>query len=225
MKIGVFGDSFADKHFEYTWWGYLRDFGHTVTCFGESGSSLAFSAGLLWTHAREFDRLIWCVTNVNRVTFRHNDKNYHITNSFDALDNNKEVRKKQKISQAYLGSIHDTHGHEVIGYLTVYGALQKFPNLMIIPCFETPVYFMQSPGFNLCQLSANEAAFYFPGKDLYTIHQEYYDFRSAHLTPITHRALANKINDAINMNSSIFSADYNSFPIPVDLPEDRFVPR
>jgi len=225
MRIGVFGDSFADKHFDDTWWAFLKNYGHDVHCFGESGSSLAFSAGLLWTHALEFEHLIWCVTNVNRVSFRNQDKNYHVTNSFDAIDEDINIAKKQQISQAYLQHVHDSHGHEALGWLAVQGALQKFQNLTVIPCFETPVYFMQEPGFNLCELSAREAQYYFPGKDLYTIHQQYYDFRSAHFMPSTHLKLAEMINTAVMSGKKIFSADYSSFPPPTDSVEHRFPPR
>ena len=44
MKIGVFGDSFADsKTPKDIWWKYLaNDYQHNVECFGEFGSGLVF---------------------------------------------------------------------------------------------------------------------------------------------------------------------------------------
>ena len=47
MKIGVFGDSYADKTQDelLIWWGILKQTtGHDVECFGESASSIMFSA-------------------------------------------------------------------------------------------------------------------------------------------------------------------------------------
>jgi hypothetical protein len=225
MKIGVFGDSFADKTFlNNTWWNYLRDYGHTVSSFGEAGSSLAFSAGLLWTHVSEFDHVIWCVTSVNRVSFQYLDRNYHVTNSFDNVESDDEVARRQRISKDYLTFVHDSHGYEVLGYLAVQAALKKFDNITVIPCFATPVYFMQTPGFNLCELSSREAAHFFPGQDLYSIQKNYHDRRAAHFLASTHRQLAVLIDQAVQKKHQLFSADYNSFSNPKQS-ENRFVPK
>lgn len=225
MKIGLFGDSFADNTGCDIWWKDLHCHGHTVQSFGRPGSSLSFSAGLLWNHANQFDYLIWCVTSVNRVSFYFDDQDYHITNSFDGEINDSPVGQLKKISQQYLGEVFDTHGHEVMGTFAVHGALQVFSNLMIIPCFENPVYFMKEPGFNLFQLSNQETAHYFPKQDVHSIHSRYIDLRPGHMTEQTGRILARQVATAIDQGVKIFNSDYNDFPAPIE-PLDRvFQPR
>jgi hypothetical protein len=214
MKIGVFGDSFAEKNAKEIWWRYISDFGHQVTSFGEGGSSLDFSAGELWTHNVNFDFCIWCVTSSNRVSFYHNNESIHITGAFDSPGNNVELMTLQLLAHQYLTQIYQPHGHEALNCLAVHGAVEKFDNLLIIPCFDTPVYFMTEPKFNLYQLSTFEAQNYFPGKDLYDIYQDYYDLRQGHFTMTTHRTLAEKINQAINYNCKIFCAEYSDFFAP-----------
>lgn len=222
MKIGVFGDSFADRRARDSWWSRLSEFGHDVTSFGEGGSSLAFSAGLLWTHASEFDYLIWCVTSVNRVSFYHDDRAYHVTNAFDQPEQDSSVARLQGISQSYLQNVFHPHGHEVLGNLAVQGALEKFSNLLIVPCFATPVYFMESPGFNLFELSTREAQWYFPGQDLYTIFHKWQDIRSCHFTHDTNHSLANMISQAINQGHTLFTSDYSNFAQPIQSLSEAF---
>lgn len=224
MKIGVFGDSFADRFAGNSWWDELKRFGHNVTSFGEGGSSLAFSAGLLWNHANEFDYLIWCVTSVNRVSFYHDDRAYHVTNAFDSLRQRTTVANLQNISQSYLQNVFHPHGHEVLGNLAVQGALKKFPNLLIIPCFATPVYFMEPPGFNLFELSTLEAQSYFPGQDLYTIFHNWQDIRACHFTCETNYYLATEISQAIDQGTKIFTSDYSNFSQPTQSLSEAFSP-
>ena len=52
MKIGVFGDSYADKNAgNDVWFNRLfLDYSHDVTSFGEMGSSIMFSATLIQEH-------------------------------------------------------------------------------------------------------------------------------------------------------------------------------
>ena len=59
MKIGVFGDSFADKNAEKIWWQFLQNYGHEVTCFGESGSSIVWSAKQIINAKNDFNFIIW----------------------------------------------------------------------------------------------------------------------------------------------------------------------
>ena len=55
MKIGVFGDSFAEKNAKKIWWQFLQNYGHEVTCFGEGGSSIVWSAKQIIDAKNDFD--------------------------------------------------------------------------------------------------------------------------------------------------------------------------
>ena len=52
MKIGVFGDSFADAKLTDCWFNLLAsDHGHTVKSFGLGGTSIMYSAKLVDIYA------------------------------------------------------------------------------------------------------------------------------------------------------------------------------
>lgn len=223
MKIGVFGDSFADKNATRSWWNFLSDYGHQVRSFGECGSSLSFSAGLLWTHANEFDFVIWCVTSVNRVSYYHHNQSYHVTNAFDDRLDNKEQQRLQNIARSYLSEVFDFHGQEVLANLAITGVLTKLDRILIVPCFATPFYFMQSPGFNLFQLSTREAKFYFPNQELVSIFERYQDRRQCHLTEESNLLLADKISRCIDHRKKVLDAEYDDFPVPHTPLEHSFI--
>jgi hypothetical protein len=225
MKIGVFGDSFANKYAHEIWWRYLSDFGHDVTSFGEPGSSINFSAGEFWTHGRDFDFVIWCVTSSNRVSFYHDRQAQHVTNAFESEAKDPVLHHLTSIAKQYLTEVYEPHGHEVVNHLAVKGALNQYNNLLIIPCFDMPVYFMSSCPFNLYKLSTIEAQFYFPGKELYDIYQHYQDLRPGHFTIATHKILAQKIWQAIDNRKKIFSAEYSEFVVPSEPLSKVFIPR
>ena len=138
MKIGVFGDSFAERRHTEIWWRYLRDFGHDVTSFGEGGSSIAFSAGELWTHHHDFDFLIWCMTSSNRVSVLYQDRFQHVTNGDEIPDQDLGLglRHLRNTARRYLAEVYHPHSNEVINHLAVQGSLARFDNLLIIPCFN-----------------------------------------------------------------------------------------
>lgn len=216
MKIAVFGDSFADKKAQQIWWKYLQEFGHTVVSFGECGSSIAFSAGELWTHHRDFDFSIWCVSSSNRVSFYHKDVCHHVTNAFDHDEDDSDVASFKHIAQQYLEKTYHPHGHEVLNHYATKGVVACHDNVMLIPCFATPIDFMAQSRFNLYQLSTLEAQFYFPKQDLYNIYKKYTDCRQGHFTKVTHETLAEKINTSINDGTKVFCADYTDFPVPIE---------
>lgn len=216
MKIGVFGDSFADKHSKDIWWQYLGSVhGHDVTSFGENGSSLPFSADLIDYHQQHFDKIIWCATSVNRITFWHNNKAYHNTGQGRvASTSDIELNKKSDIVHQYLTQVFDFHFQEMLGHALVKFMLQKYPHLTVIPCFETPMYFQQEPGFNLYELCRLEIEHCFPGQDPVDVILSPRDRRSGHLTKTNQKILARLIND--NLDSSIFSTAYDNFVLHKD---------
>lgn len=211
MRIGVFGDSFANNTLDNIWWRYLETHGHTVTCFGEGGSSLSFSVNLLNQHADQFDWLIWCCTSVNRISFWHNDTIYHNTiGQKPKSTNDAVIDRKRQVIHAYLTEAFDYHFQEILGQALVFYVLSNYSNLTIIPCFSTPVYFMKEHRFNLYDLCQKEVKSVFPGIDAADIiNNAEIDHRQGHLAEVNQRILANLINQ--NLTSGIFCTNYENF--------------
>lgn len=211
MKIGVFGDSFADSTAEHIWWRYLQDhYDHQVKSFGQNGSSLGFSVECMENHAREFDKLIWCVTTVNRISIWHQDRIYHSTGTFKIRPTGDAILdRKINVIHQYLTEAFDFHFQEILGHALVHFMLDKYPNLMIVPSFSTPVYFMKEHKFNLYDLCRKEAACIFPDQDLDHVVGGEKDKREGHLTNTNQRILARLINDYLD--ARIFCTDYGNF--------------
>jgi hypothetical protein len=217
MKIGVFGDSYADKMFlnESTpkiWYNFLHtEYGHSIECFGEGGSSILFSVELLKEHANNYDLVIWCLTTPGRFSFPkgNGQKAYHVTTAWDRCKtDNVDLIKKHKICIDYLKYIFDWDTENLIGKSLVSYMQSQFSNLMIIPCFPPPLESI----FNLYELCEQEAQHYFPGQKIYEIYKNYQDIRPGHITEDNQKILARLIND--NLGSGVFQSSYDHFVKP-----------
>jgi hypothetical protein len=211
MKIAVFGDSFAEKKSTHSWWRFLQsDHGHEVSCFGESGSSLSYSTDLIQEYAQNHDWIIWCMTSVNRISFWYKDKIWHNTGtSKPEITGDQELDHKRHIIYHYITDCFDWHFQEMLGHSLMHYMLNRYPNLTIIPCFPTPVYYMQKPQFNLWEICKLETLSVHPEIDPYQYVNTWQDHRRSHLTQINHRILANLIS--YNLMPGIFVAEYTKF--------------
>jgi hypothetical protein len=211
MKIGIFGDSFADKNWQSNiWWRHLSsEFGHNVQCFGEGGSSILFSAQKIQQYGQQFDLVIWALTSPNRISFEHETEFYHV-NSVDQLynGNNLHVKTQFQAAHDYLTYLHNWDDETLVGKSLVYYLQQTLRNILIVPCFPPPM----SAKFNLYNLCEWEADFYFPNKSIPEIYREYQDLRAGHLTDENNRILAKLINN--QLTPGIFQTDYNNFVTP-----------
>jgi hypothetical protein len=213
MKIGVFGDSFADKTWSDTiWWQQLKTtYNHEVTCFGECGSSLLFSARQIQESAQNFDLVIWALTSPSRISFEFNNRWHHVCSTTQTCRSSSVyVKQKFQVAQDYLAHLHDWDDANLIGKSLVCYLQSIFQNILILPCFEPPL----SSQFNLYKLCEWESQFYFPNKTIPEIYDEYQDLRAGHLTEQNHRILARLINN--NLKPGVFVADYNNFEQPTD---------
>jgi hypothetical protein len=218
MKLGVFGDSFANKQYlnsqqSVIWYNFLqREHGHTVDCFGESGSSIEFSAQLIKQHANNYDLVIWCLTIPGRFSFSQlsKDYSYHITNAFDkCYTKDSDLIKKHEVCVDYFKYIFDWETENLIGESIVSYIQTKFPNIMIIPCFFSPLNYE----FHLYKLCQQESEQYFPGQQLHEVYKSYQDLRPGHFTPENQKILAKLIND--KLTPGIFQTSYDNFVKPV----------
>ena len=215
MKIGVFGDSFADRSYNQSdssviWYQYLKE-QHAIDCFGEGGSSILFSANLITQMANNYDLIIWCVTTPGRFSLpcQTNNHTYHITTAQDECTlTDIEIRKKHKVCVDYLKYIFDWDTENFVGQAVVSYVMSLYKNIMVIPCFPSPFPLK----FNLYQLSKQETEYFFPGMDIPEIYQQYNDQRPGHISSENQQILANLIEQ--NLQPGFFQTSYDNFVKP-----------
>ena len=227
MKIGVFGDSYCDKARlnsdpPVVWHNFLkRDYGHTIECFGEFGSSILFSAQLIEQHAVNYDLVIWCLTTPGRFSFpgpTPEERSYHVTTSWDECHTKDiDLAKKHAVCVDYLKYVFDWKNESFVGKSIVSYIQSTFSNIMIIPCFPPPL----SANFNLYGLCEREAQAFFPGKELHEIYKDYRDIRAGHLTLENHEILARLVNDSLT--PGVFQTSYDNFVSPTIPLEKIFI--
>lgn len=221
MNIGVFGDSYAEKNSnESIWFNVLKNkHGHQVESFGESGSSINFSAELIDRLADNYELVIWCLTTPGRFSFKVDNIQHHVTTAWDRYrGTNLEISKKHQVCIDYLKYIFEWDEENFVGRSVVSYITAQHNNVMIIPCFPPPL----RAKFNLYTLCEQEAQYYFPGKTIPEIYQNYQDLRPGHISDNNQEILAQLIND--NLVPGVFQTDYNKFVKP-SLPfEKAFIP-
>lgn len=220
MKIGVFGDSFADKFVSQNiWWKYLNsEHNHDVDCFGEPGSSILYSARQILQHHTSYEFIIWCLTNPPRITIYHNDKAEHVTGQHHhQVKKDFELQEKINIAEQYLIKVADIESQEFTGHCIAEYVKSVVPNMLIVPTFQTRYI---GKKFNLFDLCEREASVYFPNKSVDDIYDKYIDLRAGHLTDSTHKILANLISNFLQ--PGVFVSDYSNFPLPTEPLESVF---
>ena len=154
MKIGIFGDSYADRHPHgngQAWFEMLRDrFNLDVTCFGRKGSSLYYSYKKFIDHYEQFDKIIFLVTGPSRLTLpipqeydNENDTLRHVTNynSFyhNVTSNFRNDRYLQQVSKAlklYYAYLMDAEKDFLFHRLLIEEIQRVRPDGLYIPCFN-----------------------------------------------------------------------------------------
>ena len=224
MKIGVFGDSYADKGYlaheqAPIWYNMLKHLGHAVDCWGEGGSSILFSADLIEQHASNYDIAIWCLTTPGRFSLPHKigDRTVHVTTAWDHCSNrDPEVQKKHAVCIEYLKYLFEWDTENFVGKSVVYYLQSRHSNLMIVPCFPMPLHSQ----FNLYHLCEWEAQHYFPGQTIPKIYETHMDLRPGHITAENQKILALLISQ--DLKPGVFQTSYDNFVIPVQSFHDSF---
>lgn len=76
MKIGVFGDSFADRtpynpespfKEDESWIAEMENAGHKITTYGKTGTSTWYSYEQFLAHHEQFDHIIFCYSSLHRI--------------------------------------------------------------------------------------------------------------------------------------------------------------
>lgn len=215
MDIGVFGDSFCEKTRDPgspSWFELLESRGHTVTSYGAAGSSILYSARLLYDNYYRHHFLIWCVTNSPRISIPIKELPGHLhfptPLDYPSKHFSAETRHKIDLANDWFKYLLDLEDCNLIGRALVSHSLQQYYNLMVIPCFPAPL----TTEFNLYDLCSKEAQVYFPGKDLLAIQETHRDLRRCHLSRENNQKLAEIVAD--NLQPGIFQTDYSNFVTP-----------
>lgn len=223
MKIGVFGDSFAEKAYIQSttpviWYQYLTCLGHSIECWGESSSSIYFSAHQIYEKSNNYDLIIWCVTTPGRFSFKNNNNEWHhvIGTSDQYVGNDPEINKKHNVCVDYLKWMFEWDSANFIDHCVVTQVAQQSKNVMLIPCFPPPL----SANFNLYTLAEKEAQHWFPNQTLPEIYQNYHDSRAGHISKHNQEILATLINK--QLGPGIFTANYDDFVTPLLTQDEAF---
>lgn len=217
MKIGVFGDSFAETTFRSQkkfpiWWQYLEDeYHHEVDCFGLGGSTVLYSAKLIDEKAKDYDIVIWCISAIDRIgTMHHNNKIVHFPGRVQDI---KRFPELYQAYQSYLVYFHNTADDIFMCNALVESVTNRHKNIMLVPGFSDPLFSnSETKGFNLYEVSATEAKHFFPNMPLDEIWRTYIDLRPGHITDTNQQILAKCIND--NLSPGLFQTDYANFTVP-----------
>jgi hypothetical protein len=216
LKIGVFGDSFADQTQtprSTAWWRYLRDkYGHDVTCHGEPGSSIAFSALLLLEKHKAYDVNIWCLTSPNRFSVKMLSGEYFHSAKFVSHEGQDltsqvpdELRDMMLACKSYYKYLSDWDTDNLIGRSIAHYVQQQISNLIVVPCFGPPL----RSDFSLYKVSVLEMDCIAPGQTPNRVFHMYHDMRSCHLTNANNEILADMLH--ADMSPRVFTASYKDF--------------
>jgi len=215
MKIGIFGDSFADpfKNNPTKSWIDILAENYDIACFGHRGTSLYFSAKLLEENYSKFDKCVMMVTHPGRIEFpREIEKlllneiadcpnmfSRHITSHGQAdlkFKNFKELGKS-KTANAYKAAmdfytyLHDEEKESYIHNIIVKYLKDKFPNLILLR-ISSATNLPNMPISDISIMETNKwGAFKFqPGFG-------FNECRNCHLTEANNVILGNKIVDML----------------------------
>lgn len=217
MNIGVFGDSFASGGSPNCWFHQLKLFGHEVISYGQPGSSIWYSVFQLLRESDKFDFNILCMTTPQRWSWpQDNDGWVHTGNPmlFDDVNLDAVDREKLQVCRDYVRLLANFDQESFIARCVARQLLLDMKNLMIIPCFRSPLEL----DFSLFGVCTREVDQHFPNiTDHGSILVKYRDIRQCHMTTHNNAVLAALINQ--DLAPGIFQTDYHNFNYQTTLEE------
>jgi len=161
MKIAVFGDSFASHQLDNdsigkSWVDIVKEH-HEVVNFGASGSCFQYSYELFLKEYKNFDSVIFFVTDYNRRYIKEVSDvlpfigSSHMINSISGAEHTKETIANTNIENKdhyikiidnfrfyfdnYRNAEYELHVHDLL----VKNIVTLKPNALIIPCFPVSI--------------------------------------------------------------------------------------
>lgn len=223
MKIGIFGDSFADEFNMHrtdnmSWANQLRNLGYDVTNYGKCASSLYYSYRQLLEHHRKYDKVIFLITGAGRLYLDHlPEKLQHIAHGRVAFLKNETHGKNIEIINALEGYYNYLHNHtheNTIHNLLLKECKQIRPDALFIPCFPEHA----ENGFNLMMLSDYESEEFKNKHDLTNF--RIIDRRFCHMNDNNNLLIAQKIKKWIDGED--FCVNESEF-VPSTLPIEEIL--
>ena len=232
MKVGIYGDSFADSAFPtnrtntLNWMEVLQE-KYDVSCFGIVGSSLYFSIEQFKQQQDQFDKVIFLVTEPSRLWAKGlmtEPTKMQFFGGVDFIEGRieyyknlrdrplQEIKHLLKISEAALiyKSYIQNFEEEEYKHNLMLKDLLKNKNIISIPCFHNSI---QGNETSLWDIYKKETLAW--GVDLDSI-SKYEDVRNCHLTVENNRILAEKIIDSIENNNTSINLNLDDFMTPMN---------
>ena len=200
MRIGVFGDSYAWETADgEIWLDHLKKFGHDIQSFAVPGSSIVYSAKMINNYC-DYDLIIWCMTIPGRFSFKSpKGKWIHSSSVIDyaksKYKDDQSILDQLDVCYNYQMQIMHMPDEEFVGRCIAEAMLARHKNLMIIPCFSSPL----NLGFSLFDISSLEM----------TLPAGAVDPRVGHMLPHNHKTLAKLINE--NLKPGYFTTSLDNF--------------
>ena len=144
MRIGIFGDSFADEQNIFrsdnmSWANQIRVSGYDVDNYGKCASSLYYSYLQLKEHHEKYDKVIFVATGEGRLYLDHLPETLqHV--SHGRIENLKTETKGEypqvvKAIEYYYTHLHNYSYARVTHQLLLKECIRIRPDALFIPCF------------------------------------------------------------------------------------------
>ena len=150
MKIGIFGDSFADdynlwpSHFEGvgpSWIEYIRDQDIEVDNFSFGGSGLYYSYEKFISNFQKYDKIIFLVTTPGRISLEHNEEYghwYSLTQVQKELKTCFEYNKNVRLNAvySYFKYIKNNNFDNLVQDMLIERISKTHNSMLMIPSFD-----------------------------------------------------------------------------------------
>jgi hypothetical protein len=204
MRIGIFGDSFADRNLQHynnvAWFSYLRPH-HDITVHGECGSSILYSAKKILEQCQEYDLVIWCLTGAWRHTLEIGSKKIFIHN-YD-LEYDREFSDLVNIIKEFKNKIESRQDQILIGQCIHGHVSNTAKNIMTISCSPE----ILDNATSMYTMSEIELQYFLPDQTLYEIFSDYQDLRPCHLSLTNNKIFGNYVLE--RLRPGILDIDYS----------------
>jgi hypothetical protein len=235
MKIGIFGDSFANSILYYKGqvdrvgksWGEVLAEKYDVTNFGLGGSSTYYSYVRFLEHNQKFDKVIFIVSSPGRMTLSPdkalrshifgyprthqivgiNDTEHGI-NSLLKLDPDSRDVLTLKSALNYYLYVENVHEQKMINSLYKDMVSIKRPDALVLRAFDQ----CDKHNMVLCDISAKENKAWF--SDIHAIFTTHRELKRCHMTEENNKILASRIEEWLLTDN--FSMNLDMFVTPPD---------
>ena len=242
MRIAVFGDSFASHELDNdsigkSWIDVVSE-NHELVNFGASGSCFQYSYELFLKEHKNFDTVIFFVTDYHRRYIKAvSDILPHLGSSHMLhveagaeytkkdiedlnIDNKDHYIKMIDNYTFYFNNYRDSNYEWHVHDLLVKNIVTLKPNAVVIPCFpmSIPSFTPKDTVFTV-QLAETASL----GVDMDNVFIDYYCLRKCHLSEKNNIILGNIILDAINKGINYLDLDINDFVAKLSKPTEYYL--